>query len=655
MLSKPLLVEQLEGGANHLTCAVRISASDEVDDDLIEGRIALLEESGHELRLLVRKPRQGVQNELETHVSTRANDGALENDFSSRVGLNIVDALRLLAGECAQIHEVCRSMALGRERDRLGHENPTHFEQRDHEFDPCIFVGGKRIQKRSERVEPCPLTPVRDERSCPVSRRNETEGFEAAQGRPERQPVHAKGHGELALRWKPRARSEPSPQNLPLNLVSDRVDDAKPCNRTEAGLDGEDRRPSVRACPRDASCFTGTAAGIRCSYSRHWFNHLIRNQALRKCLRTDFRISILLWFVGLKNSADAPIVDLRSDTVTKPSRGMREAMANAEVGDDVYEEDPTILALEGSMADLFTFEAALFVSSGTMGNQLAIACLTRPGDEVIVPTDAHPVLYESGAGAILSGVQLKEIGSGGEFSPGELTAAVKAPAYYAPRSSLVALENTHNRSGGRVVPRSVREDIVSRAKELGLATHLDGARIWNAEAASGEAVSSIAKGFDTVTACFSKGLGAPAGSILLGPRDLIVRARRLRKTWGGGMRQVGVLGAAAAYALQYNRTRLATDHEHAKLLATLLGETHCPTVPQTNIVQIHVGRNVSAAKVATLAAAHGVRLNPTGESELRAVTHLDVDRAGIVRSAHVLADAIEEATKASTAEQTGKP
>ncbi|MFO0666984.1 MAG: GntG family PLP-dependent aldolase [Polyangiaceae bacterium] len=344
-----------------------------------------------------------------------------------------------------------------------------------------------------------------------------------------------------------------------------------------------------------------------------------------------------------------PVVDLRSDTLTQPSPGMREAMARATVGDDVYEEDPTIRALESELAERFGFEAALFVSSGTMGNQLAIACLTRPGDEVIVPTDAHPVLYESGAGAALSGVQFKEVGEHGVFTPEQLTSAVKPVAYYAPRTSLVTLENTHNRSGGRVVPKAVQAALTHQARTLGLATHLDGARIWNASIATGLSLQELARGFDTMTACFSKGLGAPVGSMFFGPKELVVRARRLRKMWGGGMRQVGILGAAARYAFEHQFSRIADDHANAKLLAAKLGSVHCPNAPETNIVQVHTGPAPAAAVTERCAARH-VRIQTTGPHELRAVTHLDVDQAGILRAAEVLADAIHESVRTASPE-----
>src|SRR5579864_5883643 len=246
---------------------------------------------------------------------------------------------------------------------------------------------------------------------------------------------------------------------------------------------------------------------------------------------------------------------------------MRDAMARAEVGDDVFGDDPTARALEEEVASITGKAAALFVPSGTMGNQLAIATQTRPGDEVIVGEGAHPVLYEGGAGAALSGVQFAIAGRGGLFTPEELESAVQPPAYWSPRTALVAIENTHNRAGGRVWPTAQARAVAERARALGFATHLDGARIWNASIATGLDVATLCAPFDTVSVCFSKGLGAPVGSALCGTRAIVQEARRLRKRWGGGMRQAGILAAGALYALRHHRERLPEDHRHARELA----------------------------------------------------------------------------------------
>ncbi len=338
------------------------------------------------------------------------------------------------------------------------------------------------------------------------------------------------------------------------------------------------------------------------------------------------------------------MIDLRSDTVTKPSRAMREAMAEAEVGDDVYGEDPTVLALEREVAELLGKEAALFVSSGTMGNQLAISLLARPGDEVIVGEGAHVVFYESGAGPALSGVQFAVAGRGGLFGPEDLAASVHPPsAYYCPRSSLVCLENTHNRAGGRVFPQDLVLAVAQEARALGLRLHLDGARLWNACIRTGRAPAELAAPFDTVSVCFSKGLGAPVGSALAGPRELLVEARRTRKRWGGGMRQIGILAAGARFALAHNRGRLADDHAHAELLYERLrgaGAALLPHAPETNIVQIDTGATL-AAEVVTAAREHGVLVNASSRHRLRAVTHLDISREDVTRAAEALTRAAQ--------------
>lgn len=336
------------------------------------------------------------------------------------------------------------------------------------------------------------------------------------------------------------------------------------------------------------------------------------------------------------------LIDLRSDTVTRPTAAMRQAMAEAEVGDDVYGEDPTVEALQREVAELLGKEAALFVSSGTLGNQLAISLLTRPGDEVIVGEGAHVAFYESGAAPALSGVQLAVAGQGGLFGPDDLAARVHAAdAYYCPRSSLVCLENTHNRAGGKVFPQAEVLRVTARARALGLRLHLDGARLWNAAARSGLSVAELSAPFDTVSVCFSKGLGAPVGSALAGPRDLLVEARRTRKRWGGGMRQAGILAAGARHALAHHRARLSLDHDHAALLAELVRAAAAPlapSTPETNIVQLDTGA-LAAALVADRAREHGVLVAASGPHTLRAVTHLDVTTDDIRAAAAALARA----------------
>ena len=337
-------------------------------------------------------------------------------------------------------------------------------------------------------------------------------------------------------------------------------------------------------------------------------------------------------------------IDLRSDTVTRPTPSMREAMARAEVGDDVYGEDPTVRVLEERIADLCGKEAALFVPSGTLGNQLALLVQTRRGDEVIIGEGAHCAWYESGAAAVLSGVQFAVAGRGGFFDASELQAARKPDAYYYPRTSLVALENTHNRAGGRCWPAPLLEEVTRAARAAGLALHLDGARLWNASIAQGRSPLDLCAPFDTASVCFSKGLGAPVGSALVGPRPLIHEAHRFRKMLGAGMRQVGLLAAAALHALDHHRERMIDDHTNARALARVVAQApgarvDLPAV-ETNIVNIQIPA-LDAQRVVDAARLHGVLLNATGPHTLRAVLHLDVDAAQAALAAERLAAAID--------------
>jgi threonine aldolase len=328
-------------------------------------------------------------------------------------------------------------------------------------------------------------------------------------------------------------------------------------------------------------------------------------------------------------------IDLRSDTVTRPTAGMREAMARADVGDDVYGEDPTVNQLQQRAAELLGKPAALFVPSGTMANQIALLCHCERGDEVLAGEGAHCMLYESGAGSAWAGVGFTVVGKGGLFEPDELRAAIKPREYHFPRSRLVALENTHNRAGGRVFPQPHVEANAELARAAGLLVHLDGARIWNAAAATGRSPAELAAPADSVSACFSKGLGAPVGSVIAGSRELVARARRFRKMLGGGMRQAGVLAAAALYALEHHLPRLSEDHAHARLLAE--GLSRLPGIAcavervETNIVNFEL-QGPHAARFVATASAQGVRLNAIAPHRLRAVTHLDVSRADIVEA-----------------------
>ena len=342
------------------------------------------------------------------------------------------------------------------------------------------------------------------------------------------------------------------------------------------------------------------------------------------------------------------MIDLRSDTVTRPTPAMREAMARAEVGDDVFGEDPTVRALEEEVARVTGKEAALFVTSGTMGNQLAIAAQTRPGEEVIVGEGAHPMHYEAGAGAALSGVQFTVAGRGGMFTADEMEAMIAPEVYWTPRASLVAIENTHNRAGGRVWRPTEARAVADRAHGRGLATHLDGARIWNAAVASGLEVAAWCAPFDTASVCFSKGLGAPVGSALVGSRALVERARVLRKRWGGGMRQAGILAAGALHALAHHRARLAEDHANARVLAegaARIAGVHVDVAGvETNIVMIDLA-SCDAARVAERARELGLLLAPFGPRRLRAVTHLDAARADVEAAIDLLARAVERAAR----------
>ncbi len=339
----------------------------------------------------------------------------------------------------------------------------------------------------------------------------------------------------------------------------------------------------------------------------------------------------------------APVFDLRSDTVTRPSPAMREAMAQAEVGDDVYREDPTVRRLEERVAELLGKPAALFVPSGTMANQIALLCHCRPGDEVIVGKAAHSVFYESGAPAAWSGTHFEQVGAGGLFTAGEVAAAIKPRAYYCPRTSLVMVENTHTHGGGRVFPQTDVEAIAELARREGLAFHLDGARLWNAAAALERPVSELCGPCDTVSVCFSKGLGAPVGSAFCGPEPVIEAALRFRKMLGGGMRQVGVLAAAALYGLEHNRDRLAEDHQAAQRLGAALGELPGLTVAPVDTNIVHVALEGDAERVAQCAEQRGVRIAAMGPGRLRMCTHLDVSGPGFDSCLAKLVEAHHEA------------
>ena len=326
-------------------------------------------------------------------------------------------------------------------------------------------------------------------------------------------------------------------------------------------------------------------------------------------------------------------VDLRSDTVTKPSAEMRAAMASAEVGDDVYGDDPTVASLESYVAGLLGYEAGLFAPSGSLANQLGLRLLVKPGQELVCDQTAHVVRAELGAAAVFSGITTRTwFAERGLLSAADVAATITPNAGpYLVSTAAVAVENTHNFGGGTVQPldqvRAVQE--LARSHDLGL--HLDGARLWNAHVASGLELSVLAEGFDTVSVCLSKGLGAPVGSVLVSSAERIAEARVWRKRYGGGMRQVGILAAGGLFALQNNVKRLADDHARAARLASALGGDASTT--ETNIVVLSVP---DAGLVARSAAERGVLVSALGPTFLRLVTHLDVDDNGIDQAIEVL-------------------
>lgn len=330
------------------------------------------------------------------------------------------------------------------------------------------------------------------------------------------------------------------------------------------------------------------------------------------------------------------IVELRSDTFTRPTRQMLDAMAHAELGDDVWGEDPTAISLQEHCAELAGVEAGLFVPSGTMGNETALKALTSPGDDVIVESRSHVVLYEHGAPGVISGVVLRLIESPSGRLPIERVQEIFASANeHTSRPSLVWQENTHNASGGRVIPLEHLRAVANLAHEHGAKAFMDGARIFNASVATGIPVREYASAVDALSFCFSKGLGAPVGSMVLGPREMIDRARGIRQMLGGGMRQVGLLCAAARVAVDTMVDRLAEDHENAQRLAHGLADalpgSVDPAAVETNMVYIDTGARDPEAIVRSMWD-EGVRVASLGPARIRAVTNKEVDRAGIDRA-----------------------
>lgn len=337
-------------------------------------------------------------------------------------------------------------------------------------------------------------------------------------------------------------------------------------------------------------------------------------------------------------------IDLRSDTVTLPTAGMRAAMAAAEVGDDQFGEDPATNALQDRVAAMLGKEAALWFPTGTMTNQVALRALTIPGDDVVVSRESHAVWHETGGGAANSGVQFTEIGQAGRFTADEFVAAIKPKGHLLyPPTTLVEVENTHNRAGGTVVPLSEAVAIGAAARDRGIASYLDGARLWNAAVSSGRTVSELAAPFDVVSVAMSKGLGAPGGSLLAGPRDLMPALVRYRRMSGGAMRQVGVFAAAAMWALDHHLDRLADDHANARAVADRLSQSPAyridPATVVTNIIVWQVAETApDAPTLVARARERGVLVFAFGPRTIRAVTHLDVSADQCAIAARVLVD-----------------
>jgi threonine aldolase len=338
---------------------------------------------------------------------------------------------------------------------------------------------------------------------------------------------------------------------------------------------------------------------------------------------------------------ETAVVDLRSDTVTRPGPGMRQAIAEAVVGDDVFGDDPTVLALQEKVAGILGKEAALFVPSGTMSNGIAVKVHTRPGDEMIVESGCHMFNFETGSAAVISGVQVNSLpGVRGVITAGQVEAAVRPIDDHFARSRLVCVENSCNVAGGTLFPLEEMERIREVARRHGLRMHLDGARLWNASVAEGIEPARYAAQFDTVSVCLSKGLGAPVGSLLAGSAELVLEAHRVRKMLGGGMRQAGVLAAAGLYAIEHHWQRMAEDHRLARMLAETLHRLPGVEVDleavRTNIVMGRLCREGwTTERFTEELEAQGVRITRFGADRFRLVTHLDVQEEAAQRAASV--------------------
>ena len=345
-----------------------------------------------------------------------------------------------------------------------------------------------------------------------------------------------------------------------------------------------------------------------------------------------------------------PVIDLRSDTVTKPSAGMRDSMASAPVGDDVYGEDPTINSLEERVAQLFGKEAALFCPSGSLANQLSIRMLVNPGEELITETNSHIVRAELGAGAVFSGITTRTwLADRGLLSADDpLNIARPDSGPYLVSTTAIAVENTHNFGGGTVQPLEEIKKLRQESEKLGIALHLDGARIWNAHIASGVDFKEYGKYFDTISVCLSKGLGAPVGSLMLSTKDRILKARQWRKRYGAGMRQAGILAAAGHYALDNNLPLLKNDHQRAKSIANAISalapKIIDPTTVETNIVGLDIASlKITASDLSAQLKEKGILASALGPKYLRLVTHLDLTDGDIETVNQVLPELLQRA------------
>ncbi len=345
------------------------------------------------------------------------------------------------------------------------------------------------------------------------------------------------------------------------------------------------------------------------------------------------------------------LIDLRSDTVTRPTKDMLAAMARADLGDDVLGDDPTVLRLQEQFAERLGKPAACFVPSGTMANQTAIRAHTEPGDEVIAHGDSHIIHYETGGPAALSGVMVCPLrGPRGQFDVQDLEAAVRPPGIHAPNSRLLVIENTQNRGGGSVWAMDRVERVTRRGREMGLKLHMDGARLWNASVASGRPMREYASHFDSISCCFSKGLGGPVGSAVAADANTIRRVARFRKMFGGAMRQAGLLAAAALHAMEHHTERLAEDHANARRLAEGLANIKGLTLDaeqaqfgvETNIVFFDLSPQLgmTGAQLCAKLKAAGVLMLPSGPRRVRGVTHLDVDKAMVERALKVVGETV---------------